>query len=253
VLWCGSDLSRSDKEALRKLRKELQIVFQDPLASLDPRMTIGQSIAEPLRVLEPTLSRADVAARVREMLEHVGLNPAWVNRYPHEFSGGQNQRAGIARAMVVQPRLVICDEAVSALDVSVQAQVIDLILSLQKTFGMSMIFISHDLSVVRQVSHRVMVLYLGRVVELADRDAIYEDPRHPYTRALITAVPVPDPRKERAKKRVPLPPELPSPLDTRAALSFLRSRRIDDPDAVQYLPKLIEVAPDHFVAEHDPV
>ena len=253
VLWCGSDLSRSGKEALRKLRKDLQIVFQDPLASLDPRMTIGQSIAEPLRVLEPDLARSEVATRVREMLEHVGLNPAWINRYPHEFSGGQNQRVGIARAMIVQPRLVICDEAVSALDVSVQAQVIDLILSLQKTFGMSMIFISHDLSVVRQVSHRVMVLYLGRVVELADRDAIYEDPRHPYTRALISAVPVPDPRKERAKERVPLPPELPSPLDTRAALTFLKSRRIDDPDAVQYQPQLIEVAPDHFVAEHDPV
>jgi oligopeptide/dipeptide ABC transporter ATP-binding protein len=147
---------------------------------------------------------------------------------------------------------VICDEAVSALVVSVQAQVIDLILSLQKTFGMSMIFISHDLSVVRQVSHRVMVLYLGRVVELADRDAIYEDPRHPYTRALISAVPVPDPRKERAKPRIPLPEELPSPLDTRAALTFLKSRRIDDPNAEQYSPRLIEVGPDHFVAEHDP-
>jgi oligopeptide/dipeptide ABC transporter ATP-binding protein len=253
VLWCGNDLNRTDRAALRKLRKEFQIVFQDPLASLDPRMTIGQSIAEPLRALEPGLTRADVVARVREMLEHVGLNPAWVNRYPHEFSGGQNQRVGVARAMIVEPRLVICDEAVSALDVSVQAQVIDLILSLQKTFGMSMIFISHDLSVVRQVSHRVMVLYLGRVVELASRDAIYEDPRHPYTRALISAVPVPDPQKERSKERVPLPPELPSPLDTRAALTFLRSRRIDDPDAEQYVPRMIEVTPHHFVAEHDPV
>ena len=253
VLWCGKELGRAGRESLRKLRKEFQIVFQDPLASLDPRMTIGQSIAEPLRVLEPELTRKDVSARVREMLEHVGLNPDWVNRYPHEFSGGQNQRVGIARAMIVEPKLVICDEAVSALDVSVQAQVIDLILSLQKTFGMSMIFISHDLSVVRQVSHRIMVLYLGRVVELADRDAIYEDPRHPYTRALISAVPVPDPRKERSKQRVPLSAELPSPLDTRAALTFLKSRRIDDPDAEQYLPKLIEVGPDHFVAEHDPI
>jgi len=253
VVWCGNDLNRSDRAALRKLRKEFQIVFQDPLASLDPRMTIGQSVAEPLRALEPELSRGEVGGRVREMLEHVGLNPAWVNRYPHEFSGGQNQRVGVARAMIVEPRLVICDEAVSALDVSVQAQVIDLILSLQKTFGMSMIFISHDLSVVRQVSHRVMVLYLGRVVEIASRDAIYEDPRHPYTRALISAVPVPDPRKERSKERVPLPPELPSPLDTRAALTFLKSRRIDDPDAEQYVPRMIEVTPHHFVAEHDPV
>jgi oligopeptide/dipeptide ABC transporter ATP-binding protein len=253
VLWCGSDLSQADKDQLRRLRKQFQIVFQDPLASLDPRMTIGQSIAEPLRALEPDLDRVEVTARVSEMMERVGLDPAWRNRYPHEFSGGQNQRVGVARAMIMRPKLVICDEAVSALDVSIQAQIIDLILSLQKTFDMSMIFISHDLSVVRQVSHRVMVLYMGRVVEIAGRDAIYDDPRHPYTRALISAVPVPDPKKERAKVRVELPGELPSPLDTRAALTFLKSKRIDDPDAEQYLPKLIEVTPDHFVAEHDPV
>ena len=253
VVWCGSNLSEADKDELRKLRKEFQIVFQDPLASLDPRMTIGQSIAEPLRALEPGLPRSEVRARVSEMMSHVGLDPAWINRYPHEFSGGQNQRVGIARAMIVNPKLVICDEAVSALDVSIQAQIIDLILNLQKDFGMAMMFISHDLSVVRQVSHRVMVLYLGRVVELASRDDIYRDPRHPYTRALISAVPVPDPKKERAKERVPLPPELPSPLDTRAALTFLKSRRIDDRDAVQYVPKMIEIAPGHFVAEHDPV
>jgi len=253
VLWCGRDLGAADRHSLRRLRKEFQIVFQDPLASLDPRMTVGQSIAEPLRALEPALDRADVTGRVVEMMEHVGLDPAWRNRYPHEFSGGQNQRVGIARAMIVRPRLVICDEAVSALDVSIQAQIVDLILSLQKRFGMSMIFISHDLSVVRQVAHRIMVLYLGRVVELADRRAIYEHPRHPYTRALISAVPVPDPARERAKQRLPLPPELPSPLDTRAALSFLRSKRIDDPDAEQYIPRLIEVEPGHFVAEHDPV
>ena len=253
VLWCGKHLNDSDKDGLRMLRKELQIVFQDPLASLDPRMTISQSISEPLRALEPALERAEVTERVREMMEHVGLDPAWINRYPHEFSGGQNQRVGIARAMIVKPKLVICDEAVSALDVSIQAQIIDLLLSLQKTFGMSMIFISHDLSVVRQVSHRVMVLYLGRVVELADREAIYIDPRHPYTRALISAVPVPDPKIERAKERIALPDELPSPLDSHAALTFLKSKRIDDPDAVQYVPQMIEVGPGHFVAEHDPV
>jgi oligopeptide/dipeptide ABC transporter ATP-binding protein len=253
VLWCGKNLNDSNKDGLRMLRKELQIVFQDPLASLNPRMTIGQSISEPLHALEPNLERAEVKERVREMMEHVGLDPAWINRYPHEFSGGQNQRVGSARAMIVRPKLVICDEAVSALDVSIQAQIIDLLLSLQKTFGMSMIFISHDLSVVRQVSHRVMVLYLGRVVELADREAIYVDPRHPYTRALISAVPVPDPKKERAKERVALPEDLPSPLDSRAALTFLKSKRIDDPDAVQYVPQMIEVGPGHFVAEHDPV
>ena len=155
--------------------------------------------------------------------------------------------------MIVRPQLIVCDEAVSALDVSIQAQIIDLILELQAEFGMSLIFISHDLSVVRQVSHRVMVLYLGRVVELASRDDIYQDARHPYTKALISAVTVPDPIAERAKPRRELPPELPSPLDTRSALMFLKSKRIDAPDAEQYVPKLIEVKPGHFVAEHDPV
>ena len=253
ILWCGRDLAHAAQSEIRGLRKEFQIVFQDPLASLDPRMKIGESIAEPLRSLEPQLSRADVTLRVAEMMEKVGLDPAWINRYPHEFSGGQNQRVGVARAMIVNPKLVVCDEAVSALDVSIQAQIVDLILALQNEFGMSLIFISHDLSVVRQVSHRVMVLYLGRVVELADRESIYEDPQHPYTRALISAVPIPDPKRERAKPRRALPPELPSPLDTRSALMFLKSKRIDDPDAEQYVPKLLEVAPGHFVAEHDPV
>ncbi len=253
VVWCGRDLEPMGQEEIRKLRKEFQIVFQDPLASLDPRMTIGQSIAEPLRTLRPELSRAEIVAEVRNMMEHVGLDPNWINRYPHEFSGGQNQRVGIARAMIVRPKLVICDEAVSALDVSIQAQIIDLIVRLQKEFGMSLIFISHDLSVVRQISHRVMVLYLGRVVELASRDAIYENPMHPYTRALISAVPIPDPTLERNRKRVRLTGDLPSPLDSRASLTFLKSKVINDPDAEQYRPKLMEVAPGHFVAEHDAV
>ena len=251
VLWLGSDLGALQGDEMRKLRKDFQIVFQDPLASLDPRMTIGESIAEPLRALKPELSSADVTVRVRKMMDLVGLESVWINRYPHEFSGGQNQRVGVARAMIVEPRLVICDEAVSALDASIQGQIIALIRQLQNDFGMSLIFISHDLSVVRQIAHRVMVLYLGRVVELADRDSIYADPRHPYTRALISAVPIPDPKLERAKKRVRLTGELPSPLDTRAGLIFLKSKQIDDADAEQYRPKLIEVAPGHLVAEHD--
>jgi oligopeptide/dipeptide ABC transporter ATP-binding protein len=253
VIWAGRNLSEADKDELRRLRKEFQIVFQDPLASLDPRMTVGESIAEPVRSLEPELPRRVVGERVRAIMEKVGLDPAWINRYPHEFSGGQNQRVGVARAMILKPKLIVCDEAVSALDVSIQAQIIDLILSLQAEFGMSLIFISHDLSVVRQVSHRVMVLYLGRVVELASRDAIYKDARHPYTKALISAVMVPDPKAERARTRRLLTGELPSPLDTRSALMFLRSKRIDDPDAEQYVPRLIEVADGHFVAEHDPL
>jgi len=251
VVWCGRDIGSLRNNDVRKLRKDFQIVFQDPLASLNPRMTIGQSIAEPLTSLRPELSRAQVTAEVHAIMDRVGLDPAWINRYPHEFSGGQNQRVGIARAMILKPKLIICDEAVSGLDVSIQSQIVDLILKLQAEFGMSMIFISHDLSVVRQVAHRVMVLYLGRVVELADRNTIYEDPRHPYTRALISAVPIPDPKAERAKARIPLPNDLPSPLDSRAPLTFLKSKAIDDPDAEQYRPKLLEVTRGHFVAEYD--
>ena len=171
------------------------------------------------------------------MMAQVGLDPGWINRYPHELSGGQNQRVGIARAMIVEPSMVVCDEAVSALDVSIQAQIVALMKDIQAETGLSLIFISHDLSVVRQLAHRVMVLYLGRVVEMADAGALYGDPRHPYTRALLSAVPAPDPRAERAKKRVLLTGDLPSPLDRRAQLTFLKSKRIEDPDAEQYRPE----------------
>jgi len=251
VLWLGRDLTRARQNDIRAARKDFQIVFQDPLASLDPRMPIGVSIAEPLKTLEPGRARTEVRDRVRKMMAHVGLDPQWINRYPHELSGGQNQRVGIARAMIVRPKMVICDEAVSALDVSIQAQIVALIKSLQAETGLALIFISHDLAVVRQLSHRVMVLYLGRVVETADAAALYADPRHPYTRALLSAVPTPDPDVERGKTRTLLTGDLPSPLDSRAQLTFLKSRRIDDPDAMQYRPKLIEVAQGHFVAEHD--
>jgi oligopeptide/dipeptide ABC transporter ATP-binding protein len=251
VAWLGRDLSEETREEIRSQRKEFQIVFQDPLASLDPRQPIGVSIGEPLKSLFPGLSREEVRRKVRAMMDKVGLDPAWINRYPHELSGGQNQRVGIARAMIVEPRMVICDEAVSALDVSIQAQIVALIKELQEETGLSLIFISHDLSVVRQISHRVMVLYLGQVVEMADAASLYGDPRHPYTRALLSAVPTPDPKAERAKKRVLLSGDLPSPLDRRAQLAFLKSKRNDDPDAEQYRPKLLEVTPGHLVAEHD--
>jgi oligopeptide/dipeptide ABC transporter ATP-binding protein len=251
VVWLGRDLTRERQEQIRRARKGFQIVFQDPLASLDPRMPVGHSIAQPLRALEPRLPREEVRSRVAAMMQKVGLDPRWINRYPHELSGGQNQRVGIARAMIVRPKMVVCDEAVSALDVSVQAQIVDLIKSLQAETGLALIFISHDLSVVRQLSHRVMVLYLGRVVETALSADLYGDPHHPYTRALLAAVPTPDPERERARKRVLLTGDLPSPLDSRASLAFLKSKRIDDPYAEQYRPKLLEVSPGHFVAEHD--
>ena len=253
VSWLGTDLTELKKSELRRARKDLQIVFQDPLASLDPRMSIGASIAEPLQTFAPDMKRAERDEAVRTIMERVGLDPAMINRYPHELSGGQNQRVGIARAMILKPRLVICDEAVSALDVSVQAQVLDLLIDLQTDFGLSMMFISHDLSVVREVSHRVMVLYLGRIVELADREAIYEDARHPYTRALISAVPIPDPVREKSRKRIKIEGDLPSPMDPRAALRFLKSRLPEDEGGEIYTPKLVEIEPGHWVAEHDPM
>lgn len=252
VSWIGQNLLALDKKQMRARRKDLQIVFQDPLASLDPRMTIGQSIAEPLLTFAPKLSKEARRDKVRKMLEKVDLLPSMINRYPHELSGGQNQRVGIARAMIGEPKLVICDEAVSALDVSVQAQVIQLLASLQKETGMAMIFISHDLAVVREISHRVMVLYMGRIVELANRDTIYDDTRHPYTKALISAVPIPDPKTERHRKSVDLVGELPSPMDSRAGLQFLTSKIKGDGEQEQYRPQLVEVVPEHFVAEHDP-
>jgi peptide/nickel transport system ATP-binding protein len=251
VAWLGKTVDGMSKRELVPRRKDLQIVFQDPLASLNPRMTISASIAEPLKTFQPGLTSKERKLRVVEMMERVGLEAALFNRYPHELSGGQNQRVGIARAMVNRPKLVICDEAVSALDVSIQAQVIGLLKDLQADFGMAMIFISHDLSVVREISHRIMVLYLGRVVELADRDAIYGAPQHPYTKSLISAVPIPDPRLERTRQRIRLPGELPSPMDPGAALRFLPSRlKAGDRS---YVPRLEQVGPGHWVAEHDPL
>jgi peptide/nickel transport system ATP-binding protein len=250
VAWLGRDIAKSSRKDVQPLRQELQIVFQDPLASLDPRTTIGQSISEPLTVFRPDVDAKGKEAAAREMMERMGLDPAMVNRYPHELSGGQNQRVGIARAMILRPKLVVCDEAVSALDVSVQAQILDLLIDLQKEFGLAMMFISHDLSVVREICHRVMVLYLGRVVEMASRDVLFSNPRHPYTRALLSAVPSPDPAKERSRTRVKLVGDLPSPLDPRASLRFMKSRLTEA--GPYYRPKLVEIAPGHWVAEHDP-
>ena len=252
VTFIGRDLLPSEKETIRRARKDLQIVFQDPLASLDPRMTLGASIAEPLLAFAPELDRGAREERVKDMMSQVGLDPDLINRYPHELSGGQNQRVGVARAMIVQPKLVVCDEAVSALDVSIQAQILDLLADLQRRFHTSFLFISHDLAVVRQVSHNVLVLYLGRAVEYGPSDVILRDPRHPYTRALLAAAPTPDPELARTRPRVRLVGDLPSPLDTRASLRFLKSRLVDSPDATQYRPQWLEVAPGHFVAEHDP-
>jgi oligopeptide/dipeptide ABC transporter ATP-binding protein len=251
VTFLGRNLVPSEKEAIRKARHDLQIVFQDPLASLDPRMTLGASIAEPLLAFEPLLTRAQREDRVKAIMAQVGLDPELINRYPHELSGGQNQRVGVARAMILKPKLVVCDEAVSALDVSIQAQIMKLLIDLQREFNTSMLFISHDLAVVREISHNVLVLYLGRAVEYGPAETILTDPRHPYTKALLAASPTPDPDVARNKPRVRLVGDLPSPLDTRASLRFLKSRVIDDPEVTQYRPQWIEVGPGHYVAEHD--
>src|SRR5262245_45261091 len=213
VVWLGRPIENLGMSEMRPLRRDMQMVFQDPLAALDPRMTVGEIVGEPLDTFQPELSKTETKARVQEMMTKVGLSPHMVNRYPHEFSGGQCQRIGIARAMILNPKLIVCDEPVSALDVSIQAQIVNLLMRLQREFNLSLILISHDLSVVRHISHRIFVLYLGRMMEAASRDELYANPRHPYTQALISAVPIPDPDREANKQRMTINPELPSPFE----------------------------------------
>ncbi|MFS8607532.1 MAG: ATP-binding cassette domain-containing protein [Gammaproteobacteria bacterium] len=221
TVWLGNRaVTDLDPKAFRPLKRDLQIVFQDPLASLNPRMTVGEIVAEPLRVHRPELGRKAIRAEVVETLRRVGLTGRELNRYPHEFSGGQCQRIGIARALVLKPKLIVCDEPVSALDVSIQAQIINLLMDLRHEFGLSLLFIAHDLAVVRHISDRVMVMYLGAVMELASRDELYERPAHPYTRALISGVPLPDPRAERTRAREILRGDLPSPISPPSGCRF---------------------------------
>jgi oligopeptide transport system ATP-binding protein len=210
VLWLGTDLTAVPGEEMRKRRKDLQIIFQDPQASLNPRMTVGEIVADPLKTLMPELSREQRRQRVMEMMD----------RYPHEFSGGQAQRIGIARALITEPKLIVCDEPVSALDVSIQAQILNLLSELKDQFGLTLIFISHNLSVVRHVSDRILVLYLGRMVELSSGDELYDDPKHPYTKALLTAVPIPDPKRARQRNIDALTGEIPSPINPPSGCTF---------------------------------
>jgi oligopeptide transport system ATP-binding protein len=220
VIFAGQDLAHLDARQMREQRRHLQIIFQDPLASLDPRMTVGQIIAEPLGSFFPRMNSQELQSKVVEIMRHVGLLPEQINRYPHEFSGGQAQRIGIARALILRPEVVVCDEPVSALDVSIKAQIVNLLADLQAEFGVSLLFIAHDLASVRHVSHRVMVLYLGKVMELAPWDEIYRAPRHPYTQALIKAVPPADPLRARANPAKPLVGEVPSPISPPSGCVF---------------------------------
>jgi oligopeptide transport system ATP-binding protein len=248
VLFEGQDLTRMADAELRPLRRRMQIVFQDPYSSLNPRMTIGQIIGEPIRVHRMAETDRDCRDRVAELLRVVGLSSIMAGRYPHELSGGQRQRVGIARALALEPKFIVCDEPVSALDVSIQAQIINLLEDLQERFSLTYLFIAHDLSVVRHISDRIAVMYLGKVVEIASRAELYENPLHPYTRALLSAVPVPDPAAEAQRERLFLKGEVPSPVNPPSGCVFHPRCPIAVEECSRVVPELTEVKPDHWVA-----
>jgi len=219
VLFEGQDLVRINRGQLRHMRRRMQMIFQDPYASLNPRMTVGNIVGEPLEV-HNIGTRAERMERVRELLSVVGLNPYFINRYPHEFSGGQRQRIGVARALAVNPQFIVCDEPISALDVSIQAQIINLLEDLQEQFGLTYLFIAHDLSVVRHISDRIAVMYLGKIMELTTRDELYNNPMHPYSQALLSAVPIPDPVVEEKRQRIILEGDVPTPVNPPKGCNF---------------------------------
>jgi oligopeptide transport system ATP-binding protein len=248
ILYDGIDIARMDRKDLLALRRRIQVIFQDPYSSLNPRMKVGEIIAEPIKVhgIEPDAAKR--IARVRELLSVCGLNPRFADRYPHEMSGGQRQRVGIARALALNPEFIVCDEAVSALDVSIQAQVVNLLEDLREQFGLTYLFIAHDLSVVRHLCQRVAVMYLGRIVELADSDELFGEPLHPYTQALLAAVPVPDPSVEMHRTFRPVQGEVPSPINPPSGCVFHPRCPIAVEGCRQERPQLREVRPGHFVA-----
>jgi oligopeptide transport system ATP-binding protein len=248
VLFEGRDLTRMDEAELRAVRRRIQVVPQDPYGSLNPRMTVGQTVAEPLTVHRLAASRAEATAQAAELLAMVGLSGNLADRYPHELSGGQRQRVGIARALTLKPRFILFDEPVSALDVSIQAQIINLLEDLQEDFGLTYLLVAHDLSVVRHISDRVAVMYLGKIVEVADRRALYEDPLHPYTKALLAAIPIPDPTVEATRERTVLKGEVPSPVNPPAGCVFHPRCPIAIPECSQAVPPLREVRPGHWAA-----
>ena len=248
VLFEGQRLNDLSTKEMIPFRRKMQIIFQDPYGSLNPRMTCGDIIGEPLVIHKLTSGKGEYNDRIAELLTVVGLNPYMADRYPHEFSGGQRQRIGIARALAVNPSFIVCDEPVSALDVSIQAQVINLLEELQDQFGLTYLFIAHDLSVVRHISDRVAVMYLGHIVEIADRDELHENPQHPYTKALLSAVPIPDPALEAERERIVLTGDDPSPMNPPEGCVFhTRCPEMID-DCKQDMPELREISPGHYVS-----
>lgn len=248
VLFEGKELTSIPSGDLRRMRRRMQMIFQDPYASLNPRMTVGSIVGEPLEVHNIGSTRKERQERVQELLKIVGLNPYFINRYPHEFSGGQRQRIGVARALAVNPSFIVCDEPISALDVSIQAQVINLLEDLQQDLGLTYLFIAHDLSVVRHISDRIAVMYLGKIVELADRDELYANPMHPYTQALLSAVPIPDPEIEKKRQRIILEGDVPSPANPPKGCNFnTRCPRVMD-ICRQKDPDFQDAGNGHYVA-----
>jgi len=249
VFYSDVELSSASNEKMREMRRNMQIIFQDPYASLNPRMTVGNIISEPLEVHNVGTKR-ERTERVEELLELVRLNPYFINRYPHEFSGGQRQRIGVARALALQPEFIVCDEPISALDVSIQAQVVNLLEELQGEFGLTYLFIAHDLSMVRHISDRVAVMYLGKIVELAPREELYENPLHPYTKALLSAVPIPDPVKEWQRERIILKGDVPNPVNPPSGCRFHTRCPIAKDVCKAELPEWREYSSSHWVACH---
>ena len=248
IFFDGEDLTKLKGGSMRAMYRRVQFIFQDPYGSLDPRMTAGDIVGEPLQVHKLTKGKDAYRARIAELLTLVGLNPYMAGRYPHEFSGGQRQRIGIARALGVEPELLICDEPVSALDVSVQAQIINLLEDLQQRFGLTYLFIAHDLSLVRHISHRVAVMYLGKLVEVAESGELFDNPLHPYTQALMSAIPLPDPVEEATRARTVLPGEPPSPANPPSGCVFHPRCPIAIDECSGGEPELREVVPGHYVA-----
>jgi oligopeptide transport system ATP-binding protein len=250
VYFDGADLTAMKREELRRMRRRMQMIFQDPFASLNPRMTIARIIGEPLRVHRLASGKAQVD-RVQELLRLVRLNPRFINRYPHEFSGGQRQRIGVARALASDPEFIVCDEPISALDVSIQAQIVNLLEDLQDQLGLTYLFIAHDLSMVRHICDRVAVMYLGKIVELAEKNELYEHPAHPYTQALLSAVPVPDPAVERQRKRVILEGDVPSPVDPPPGCHFSTRCPVAKESCFELEPPWRDLGGGHFLACHE--